>query len=173
MRLPTVLSLALAAGLSYLAATQLHPAAPAAAAMHGTPSAGWTIHIDAQKHFPNHGTEWAHHWCRAVSGSVPGMLECQIYPSDDSNAPLVATEVIVPPAAFKAMSAKEQAYWHYHKTEIPKVNPKMPDVSAAQAKAMVAKLTDTYGKVYVLWDPMDNKAPIGAPVINNLEGNRM
>ena len=172
MRLPLVLSLALVAALTYATAVQLHQTQPVAAAMHGTPSAGWTIHIDAQKHFPNHATEWAHHWCRPVSGSVSGMLECQIYASDDSNAALVATEVIVPPAAFKAMNAKERAYWHYHKNEIPKVNAKMPDVSASQAKAMVAKLIDTYGKVFVLWDPMDNKAPIGAPVVNNLEGNR-
>ena len=159
------------AGIVALTAHMNRPQ-PVAAAAHGTPSAGWTIHIDAQKHFPNHNTEWAHHWCRPVTGSSPGMLECQIYPSDDNGAPLVATEVIVSPAAYKAMDAKEQAYWHYHKTEIPKVNAKMPDISAAQAKAMVAKITDTYGKVYVLWDPMDNKAPIGAPVVNNLEGNR-
>ncbi|GAC1393708.1 MAG: hypothetical protein NVSMB31_13310 [Vulcanimicrobiaceae bacterium] len=141
------------------------------AAAHGTPSAGWTIHIDAQKHFPNHPTEWAHHWCRPAAG-VPGMLECQIYGSDDSNAALVATEVIVPTAAWKKMDASEQASWHYHKTEIPKVNAKMPDVSAAAAKKMVMQITDTYGKIYVLWDPMDCKGPAGAPTINALEGNQ-
>lgn len=144
---------------------------PVASAAHGTPSAGWTIHIDAQKHFPKHPTEWAHHWCRAAAG-VPGMLECQIYGSDDSNAALVATEVIVPPAAYKKMSAAEQASWHYHKTEIPKVNAKMPDISAAAAKKMVAQITDTYGKIYVLWDPMDGTGPVGAPTVNALEGNQ-
>ncbi len=142
-----------------------------ATAAHGTPSQGWTIHIDAQKHFPNHPDEWAHHWCRATSGA-PGMLECQIYGSDDSNAPLVATEVIVPPAVWQKMDATEQARWHYHKTEIPKVNAKMPDVSPAEAQKMVAQITDTYGKVYVLWDPMDGNGPVGAPIVNNLEGNQ-
>ncbi|GAC1653291.1 MAG: hypothetical protein NVS9B12_03230 [Vulcanimicrobiaceae bacterium] len=143
----------------------------AATAAHGTPSAGWTIHIDAQKHFPKHPMEWAHHWCRAAAG-VPGMLECQIYGSDDSNAALVATEVIVPPAAYKKMDAEEQASWHYHKTEIPKVNAKMPDISAAAAKKMVEQITETYGKIYVLWDPMDGKGPVGSPSINALEGNQ-
>lgn len=143
----------------------------AASAAHGMPATGWTVHIDAQKHFANHPTEWAHHWCRPAAG-VPGMLECQIYGSDDSNAAMVATEVIVPPAAWKKMSASERAYWHYHKTEIPKVNAKMPDVSAAVAKKTVAQITDTYGKIYVLWDPMDGKGPTGAPTINSLEGNR-
>jgi len=143
----------------------------AIAAAHGTPSAGWTIHIDAQKHFPNHPTEWAHHWWRPVAG-VAGMLECQIYGSDESNAALVATEVIVPTAAWKKMDSTEQASWHYHKTEIPKVNAKMPDVSPAVAKKMVAAITETYGKIYVLWDPMDGKPAVGAPSVNSLEGNQ-
>jgi hypothetical protein len=139
-------------------------AAPVAKAAHGTPSAGWTIHIDAEKHFPNHQKEVAHHWCRAVAGA-PGMLECQLYASDDNNAPLVGTEVIVSAATYKSFSLKEQAMWHYHKTEIPKVNAKMPDVSAVAAKKMVAALTETYGKNFILWDPMDNKLPIGQPVV--------
>lgn len=141
----------------------------AVSAAHGTPSAGYTIHIDAQKHFTHHNTEWAHHWCKAVAN---GMLECLIFPSDDNNAPMVATEIIVQPKMYKSFSPSERALWHYHKTEIPKVNAKMPDVSAAAAKKMVAQITDTYGKIYVLYDPMDTKLPIGKPVINVLEGNQ-
>ena len=156
-------------GAIALVSTLGHP--QVAAAAHGTPSAGWTIHIDAQKHFPNHPNEWAHHWCRAAAG-IPGMLECQIYGSDDSNAALVATEVIVPTAAWKKMDAKEQASWHYHKTEIPKVNAKMPDVTPAAAKKMVAGMMETYGKIYMLWDPMDGKGPSGAPTLNILEGDQ-
>lgn len=139
----------------------------AASAAHGMPATGWTVHIDAQKHFPNHPNEWAHHWCRPVSG-VPGMLECQIYPSDASNAAMVATEVIVPPGVWKKMSASERATWHYHKTEIAKVNMKMPDVSAAVAKKTAAQIGDTYGKIYVLWDPMDGKGPVGPPGLGTL-----
>ena len=144
---------------------------PAVSAGHGMPSNGWTVHIDAQKHFPNHNTEWAHHWCRPIAGP-PGTLQCQLYASDDNNAALVGSEIIISPAVWKGFSKDEQATWHYHKTEIPKVNAKMPDVSAAAAKKMVAQLTDTYGKVYILWDPMDGKPFVGQPVINNLEGNR-
>ena len=155
-------------GLALICATALlvslkHPQIATAAA-HGTPSNGWTIHIDALKHFPNHPNEWAHHWCRAIAGS-PGMLECQLYPSDDANAALVGTEVIVPTATWKTMSPKEQAMWHYHKTEIPKVNAQMPDVSPAEAKKMGAGLMETYGKNFILWDPMDNKLPLGQPVV--------
>ncbi|MDP9016691.1 MAG: DUF1264 domain-containing protein, partial [Candidatus Eremiobacteraeota bacterium] len=108
---PLILSAVFLGAIVALIATFGH-AQPVAAA-HGTPSAGWTVHIDAQKHFPNHPNEWAHHWCRAAS-AVPGMLECQIYGSDDANAAMVATEVIVPAAAWKKMDGKEQAYWHYH-----------------------------------------------------------
>lgn len=172
MRILKALSVALLVAAAFVIGAHFNRPQPVAAATHGTPSAGWTIHIDAIKHFTNHNDEVAHHWCRPVTGSVDGMLQCQIYPSDDNGAPLVASEVIVPDAAWKSWPAAEQSYWHYHKTEIPKVNATMPDVSPAEAQATVAKLTETYGKVYILWDPMDNKAPIGAPSINNLEGNR-
>lgn len=142
---------------------------PAVSAAHGSPSTGFTIHVDAQKHFPHHPAEWAHHWCKAV---VNGMLECLIFPSDASNAPMVATELIIPPAMYKSFSPSERALWHYHKTTLPKVNAKMPDISAAAAKKMSAQISETYGKVYVLYDPMDTKTPVGQPVINALEGNQ-
>lgn len=131
-----------------------------------SPASGWTIHIDALKHFKNHPDEVAHHWCRSIGGDS---LQCQIYASDDPNAPMVATELIVPTATWKAFPASEQQYWHYHRTEIPKVSAKMPDVSADEAKAMVAKLQETYGKVYVIWDPMDSKEPVGTPSISILQ----
>ena len=166
MRIPRTLVCALVLFVALCAGFVLR--APVVSAGHGMPANGWTIHIDAQKHFPNHPTEWAHHWCKAVAG---GMLECQIYGSDDPNAPMVATEMIVQPAVYKTFDAKEQALWHWHKTEIAKVNAKMPDISAAEAKKMVEQITPTYGKVYVLYDPMDTKTPVGQPVVNNLEGN--
>ena len=155
-------------GLAFLvglAAAHLRPTAAAAA---GTqPSAGWTIHIDAQKHFGDaHPTEIAHHWCKSVAG---GMLECQIYDSDAPDARLVAVESIVPPAMYKSFTPQEQAYWHYHKDEIPKVNATMPDVTPAEAAKMISQISDTYGKIWLLYDPMaTNNMPIGQPTITVL-----
>lgn len=130
-----------------------------------SPAAGWTIHVDALKHFKNHPDEVAHHWCRALSG---GSLECQIYASDTADAPMVATEMVVPPATYQSFPASEKQYWHYHKDEIPKVSATLPDMSPADAKATLAKMMDTYGKVYILWDPMDSPMPLGEPYVNIL-----
>jgi hypothetical protein len=130
-----------------------------------SPATNWTIHIDALKHFPGHPNEVAHHWCRSIGN---GMLECQIYASDDASAPLVAIETIVPTAVWKTFPPSEQALWHYHRIEIPKVSATMPDVSAAEAKKVVASLMETYGKVYILWNPAISKYPVGQPAVYRL-----
>ena len=40
------------------------------------PSNGYTIHIDAQKHFGDaHPLEIAHHWCKPVRGLVAECLQ--------------------------------------------------------------------------------------------------
>ncbi len=128
------------------------------------PSAGWSIHVDAIKHFGDaHPNEVAHHWCKPVTG---GMTECQIYDSDNPDARLVAVETIVSPAVYKSFPANEQALWHYHKIEIPKVNATMPDMSPADAQKFVAQMTETYGKVWLLFDPMaTNNMPTGQPAV--------
>ncbi|HEV3152988.1 MAG TPA: DUF1264 domain-containing protein [Candidatus Baltobacteraceae bacterium] len=144
-----------------------YPAATASAASIN-PSSGYTIHIDAQKHFGDaHPDEIAHHWCKNVAG---GMIQCQIYDNDSADARLVAVETIVSPSVYKSFTPQEQAYWHYHKVEIPKVNATMPDVSAADAQKMVAQISDTYGKIWLLYDPMStNNLPTGSPSVTVLK----
>ena len=140
-----------------------HAALPVAQAASTNPSTGWTLHIDAQKHFgDSHPTEIAHHWCKQVSG---GLTECQIYDSDAPDARLVEVETIVSPAVYKSFSASEQALWHYHKTEIPKVNATLPDMTPDEAAKTVAAITETYGKVWMLWDPMSDTNPTGSPTV--------
>lgn len=131
-----------------------------------SPAQGWTIHIDAEKHFGDaHPSEIAHHWCKQVDG----MLECQIYDADTSSAHLVAVETIVDPATYRAFDNDERSKWHYHRDEIPKVNAKTPDMTPDEAKRLVADLTETYGKVWVLWDPASQSKPVGTPWVNVLK----
>jgi len=132
-----------------------------------SPTTGWNIHIDAIKHFGDaHPSEVAHHWCKSVAG---GLLECQIYNADSADAHLVAIETIVPTATWKTFTPEEQALWHYHRDEIPKVDVKAPDMTPAEAKKTADSLMETYGKVYVLWDPMaTNDMPLGQPVVTIL-----
>jgi hypothetical protein len=140
------------------------PSNTAAAATGPNPTQGWNLHIDAERHFGDaHPTEIAHHYCKPVAG---GLTECQIYDSDAPDAHLVAVETIVAPATYKTFSSQEQALWHYHKDEIPKVNAKMPDLTSAEAAKTVAGMLDTYGKVWLLFDPLaTNNMPIGQPVV--------
>ena len=138
---------------------------PAEASAPAMPSAGWTLHIDALKHFGGgHPSQVAHHWCKAVAG---GLLECQIYDSDAANARLVEIETVVPPAVWKTFSKSEQALWHYHRVEIPKVSATLPGMPPAQQKSVVASMLETYGKLWLLWNPLDTASgwPTGKPSI--------
>lgn len=139
---------------------------PSVSAAGTTPTGGWNIHVDAEKHFGANPSEIAHHWCKPVSG---GLFECQIYNSDAPDARLVAVETIVTPATYRSFSPAEQQLWHYHKVEIPKVNATMPDMTAQQSAKMIASMLDTYGKVWLLWDPVASSDPIGMPTITILK----
>ncbi len=140
---------------------------PAGAATGPQPTQGWTLHIDAEKHFGDqHPTEIAHHWCKPVEN---GLTECQLYSSDAPNATLIGVETIVSPATYKSFPASEQSLWHYHRDEIPKVNATMPDLSADDAKKVTASILDTYGKIWLLYDPMStNNQPTGEPSVTVL-----
>jgi len=163
-RILGIAAIAAAFALGFVLA-RVHPTTALAAAA-TSPAQGFTLHIDAQKHFGDaHPNEIAHHWCKS---GVNGLFaECLIFDSDAPNARLVEVETIVAPQVYKAMPKSEQAYWHWHKVEIPKVNAKLPGMTPAQAKKTVAAISPTYGKVWMLWDPQStqNSWPTGTPRI--------
>ena len=127
---------------------------------------GWTLHIDAEKHFPTNPDRIAHHYCKAVAG---GLIECQLYDSDRPDAKLVGVEMVVDAKTYNTFSADEKALWHYHKTEIPKVNATLPDLSPEEAAKVVKSLEETYGKLYILWDPDRSELPTGKPEVHILD----
>ena len=130
------------------------------------PTEKWTLHIDAKLHFPGKPDMIAHHYCREAAG---GITECQLYDSDNPDARLVGAEVIVGPDTYKRFSAAEKKMWHYHKTEIPKVSATLPDLSSEEAAKVVKSMEDTYGKVYLLWDPSKTELPTGRPSVSILK----
>jgi len=138
----------------------------AAAQAENLPHAGFTLHIDAEKHFPADEKKIAHHYCKQVRG---GMFECQLYDSDEKDARLVGVETVVDTNTWKGFDKAEQGLWHYHKEEIPKINAKLPDLSEEEAKKVVEMLNETYGKVYLLWDPAKSDLPLGQPSISILK----
>jgi len=128
------------------------------------PTEGWTLHIDAKKHIPKMPDMIAHHYCKQVSG---GIFECQLYDSDKPDARLIGVEVVVNKETWIKFSKKEKALWHYHKTELQKVDPTLPDLSPEEGAKTLKGMEETYGKVFILWDPAQN-VPIGRPVVSIL-----
>ena len=126
------------------------------------PSEGFTLHVDAKLHFPGKPEMIAHHWCKAVAG---GLIQCQLYDSDNPDARLVGVEVVVPAATYRSFPSAERGMWHYHKTEIPKASATLPDLSAEEAAKVAKSLEETYGKIYLLWDPSRSQLPIGKPSV--------
>ncbi|MGZ3506260.1 MAG: DUF1264 domain-containing protein [Vulcanimicrobiaceae bacterium] len=141
-----VLAIAVAAAV-VLSLSKVHPASATAPTY---PTTGWTIHLDATKHFPGNRAAVEHHFCRPASG---GIIECQLYESDQPDARLVGVEVVVPASMYQKFDKEEKASWHYHRDEIPRVNLQTPDMTKEEADKVAASLMETYGKVYLLWDP--------------------
>ena len=133
---------------------------PAAA---GRPGEGWTLHVVAKMHFPGDPEALAHHYCKPVAG---GMIECLLFASDEPDARLVGVEVIVDTATWESFDPAEQALWHYHREEIPVVEATLPDLSPEEAAPIVESLQETYGKLYLLWDPTVEDLPVGEPSLS-------
>ncbi len=130
------------------------------------PTDGWSLHIDAKLHFPGKPDMIAHHYCKPVSD---GLTECQLYDSDAADARLVGAEVIIAPDIYKKFTAAEKKLWHYHKIEIPKVSATLPDLSQEEAAKVVKSIEETYGKIYLLWDPGTATVPTGRPTVTILK----
>ncbi|SRR5581483_10995913 len=142
------------------------PSVQTVRAVEPKPSEGWTLHVDAKLHFPGKPDMIAHHYCKPVTG---GLTECQLYDSDAPDARLVGVEVIVGPDVYKKFGKAEQGLWHYHKTEIPKVSATLPDLTKEEADKVVKDIENTYGKIYLLWDPGKPELPSGRPTVTVLK----
>ena len=133
-----------------------------------TPADGWMLHIDARKHFTNDFDKdpIAHHYCKPVSG---GLTECQLYDGDGPDARLVGVETIISKDMYRKLPADEKKMWHYHKDEIAKVDAKLPDLSPEEAAKVVQSIQETYGKIFIFWNPGQNDLPVGQPHVTVID----
>jgi hypothetical protein len=76
--------------------------------------------------------------------------------------------MVVPGITYESFTPAEKALWHYHRTEIPKVSATLPGLSAEEANKIVQSLLETYGKIYLLWDPSRLQMPTGNPSVTVL-----
>jgi len=150
-----------------MAALALFGGSQRAPAGNPKPSEGWTLHIDALLHYPGKPSMVAHHYCKPVSG----LIECQLYDSDAPDARLVGIETIVDAATYAKFPEAEKKLWHYHKTEIAKVSATLPDLSPEEADKVVKSILETYGKIYLVWDPGRQSMPTGYPTVTVLKSN--
>ncbi|TMI79335.1 MAG: DUF1264 domain-containing protein [Bacillati bacterium ANGP1] len=150
-----------------MAALALFGGSQRAPAGNPKPSEGWTLHIDALLHYPGKPSMVAHHYCKPVSG----LIECQLYDSDAPDARLVGIETIVDAATYAKFPEAEKKLWHYHKTEIAKVSATLPDLSPEEADKVVKSILETYGKIYLVWDPGRQSMPTGYPTVTVLKTN--
>jgi hypothetical protein len=162
--LVVVTAVAVTAAVAVFTAAGIAPEAAAGGGM-ARPSEGWTLHITAKMHFPGKPDMRAHHFCKQVAG---GLIECQLYDSAAPDAHLVGVETIVNAATYAKFPAAEKANWHYHRVEIPLVSAAVLDMSPAEAEKVVNSIVDTYGKIYLLWDPSVQSQPVGRPSITIL-----
>jgi uncharacterized protein DUF1264 len=71
------------------------------------------------------------------------------------NATLIGVEYIITADQYNSLPNREKPYWHYHKIEFAsdRADPMFPELPAVQAKALMGKLSDTYGKILITWNP--------------------
>jgi len=103
-----------------------------------------------------------HHQCKVYDDMT---VSCLLFPTGmDDQAKPFGMEYVIGADAYAELSEEEKTYWHYHKTELPKVNATLPDLTAEEAESLMPVLNETYGKVIYFWQVGD-EYPIGEPFI--------
>jgi len=114
-------------------------------------------HVSAIRHVFDDPALRVQHYCKPNDKIV---LVCQLYDSDSKNATLIGVEYIITADQYNLLPNREKPNWHLHKIEFApnRADPMFPELPAAQAKTLMGKLMDTYGKVIITWNPKDKLA---------------
>ena len=111
-------------------------------------------HMNAVRHVFDDPSLRVDHYCKPNDKI---MMVYQLYDSDSANATLIGIEYIITQEQYDSLPDREKPYWHAHRVEFrpDRANPMMPELSAEEAKAEMAKLAPTWGKVIITWNPND------------------
>lgn len=111
-------------------------------------------HLNAVRHVFNDPALRVEHFCKPSDKIV---LVCQLYDGVSPNATLVGVEYIIMQGQYDSLPDREKPYWHAHRVEFrpDRADPMMPELSPEQARAEMAKLMPTWGKVVITWNPED------------------
>ncbi len=120
-------------------------------------------HINAVRHIFNDPALRVEHFCKPSDRIV---LVCQLYDGASANATLIGVEYIVTQEQYASLPDREKPYWHAHRVELrpDRADPVMPELSPEEARAEMAKLMPTWGKVVITWNP-DDELPSFPPQV--------
>lgn len=130
------------------------------------------LHIEAIRHIDPNATQAAnqseqdlfnlivHHHCKVYDDMTAA---CLLFPTgmNDQDKPY-GIEYVIPANMYNTLPEEEKKYWHYHLTELPRVNATTPDMTAEEAAMVKPVLDETYGKVVYFWQ-LGDPLPIGEP----------
>jgi hypothetical protein len=111
--------------------------------------------LTAVRHVFDDPTLRVYHFCKP---NDKVMMVCQLYDSNSPNATLIGVEYMIDSKTYQALPDREKPNWHYHKEEFSpdRANPKFPLLNEQQQKEWMAKLSESYGKIIINWNPMDS-----------------
>jgi len=116
---------------------------------YGSPPTG---PLTAVRHVFVDPTLRVYHFCK-LDDKI--MMVCQLYDSSSPNATLIGVEYMIDSKTYQALPDREKPNWHYHKDESSpdRANPKFPLLNDLQQKEWLVKLSESYGKVILNWNP--------------------
>jgi hypothetical protein len=111
-------------------------------------------HINAVRHVFDDPSLRVEHYCKPNDKIV---VVCQLYDSDLANATLIGIEYIITQEQYDSLPDREKPYWHAHGVEFSpdRADPMMSELSPEEAKAQMAMMAPTLGKVIITWNPND------------------
>lgn len=115
-----------------------------------SPAVGYEIHVQAP-HMMADGTAGGpfHHYCKGISDKI---LQCLLFESTDSNAPLVGVEYFVAKDLTRKLPAIQwHRYFHDHKVEVATGRVQILDMPADEAAKLAEAAAGTDGVIYHLW----------------------
>jgi hypothetical protein len=146
-------------------------------AMHGhqgpmrTPADGYTIHFLAPHVINGQVMGPFHHYCKVISPEP--VMECLIYESTDTLAPLQQIEYIVAKTITRTEAISLDDWnrnWHDHTQEIATGRVQVLDLPPDDARNVANLVSTTDGIIFHLWSRGD-RVPDGRPIIAQSVGH--
>ena len=137
-----------------LAMAAASPAGGQEAAAPASPAVGFDIHVTAP-HVVNGDTMGPiHHFCKPIRPE-PVVIQCILFETMDSNAPMTEVEYIVAKSVTRNTIERDDwnDAWHDHAMEIASGRVQVHDMPEEDAAKVAELVSTTDGLIFHLWPP--------------------